>query len=91
MKKKSSGKRAVVNSDKYLSESGLQGGKVLGNNISLASFVGGIPLFIIGFFALIAITFDLGFPTNPAVIIAALLVTVIGLLLIIGGFSTLKT
>ncbi len=89
--KKSDGRSAVVTSDKYLSESGLQGGKVLGNTISLASFVGGIPPLIIGLFTLISITFNLGFPINPAVIIAALLVTVIGLLLIIDGFSTLKT
>ena len=89
--KKSSSRRAVITSDKYLSESGLQGGKVLGNHISLASFVGGIPLLIIGLFALIGIIFDLGFPSNAAIIIAALLVIAIGLLLILGGFSTLKT
>jgi putative Mn2+ efflux pump MntP len=69
----------------------LQGGKVLGNHISLASFVGGIPLFIIGFIALIGSVLDFGFPSNTAVIIAAVLVTLIGVLLIISGFSTFKT
>lgn len=80
----------MINSDKYLSESGLQGGKVLGNRISLVSFISGIPLFAIGFFAMFSIIFDLGFPTNSAAIISAVLVTVIGLLLILGGYSTLR-
>lgn len=88
--KKSNKKQVVVTSDNYISESGLQGGKILGNHISLASFVGGIPLCIIGLIALIGITLNLGFPSNSAVIIASVVVTVIGLLLIIGGFSTLK-
>jgi len=91
MKKKSGSTRAAVTSDKYLSESGLQGGKGIGNHISLSSFVCGIPLLIIGLFALIGIIFDLGLPSNTAVIIAALLVTVIGLLLILGGYRFLRT
>lgn len=76
----------VITSDKYLSESGTQGGKAISEHISLASFIGGIPLLIIGLISLIAIFLDLGFPTNTAVIIWALLVTIIGFLLVIGGY-----
>jgi len=83
--------RSVIMSDKYLSESGLQGGKVLGNHISLASFVGGIPLLIIGVIALILIILDPGFPSNTAIIIGVLLVTIIGLLLVIGGYTISQT
>lgn len=85
-KKKLDEDNTVITSDKYLSESGVQGGTVLGDHISLASFIGGIPFLIIGLISLFGIFFDLGFPTNSAVIIASILVTVIGLLLIIGGY-----
>jgi len=88
---KKTGKRSVVTSDKYLSESGLQGGKILGDHITLASFIIGIPFLIIGLIAMIGIIFDLGFPNNAAIIIAVLLITVIGLLLVIGGYAMYKT
>lgn len=46
----------------------------------------GVPFVIIGVSALMSMVFGLGFPTNSAVIILAFLVSVIGLLLIIGGY-----
>jgi hypothetical protein len=73
--------------DKNIRDSGVQGGRSIGENLSLGSFIVGIPFFIIGLFALFNMVFGFGFPTNTANIIAALLVTVIGLLLIIGGYS----
>ena len=71
---------------KDIKEAGLQGGKTIGNNLSLLSFIIGIPLFIIGLYAIISMLFGLGFPINMATIILVLLVNVIGLLLIIGGY-----
>jgi hypothetical protein len=35
--------------------------------------------------------FDFGFPTHAAAIIGALLITVIGLLLVIGGYNFYRT
>lgn len=90
-KKPSEGKRSVITSDKYLSESGIQGGKVLGEHISLGSFIVGIPFFIIGLIALIGMLFNLGFPTNSAIILGSVLITIIGLLLVLGGYHTYKT
>ncbi len=81
----------VIMSDKYLSESGLEGGKVIADHISLGSFIIGIPLLIIGAIALISILFDFGFPNHAAGIIGAFLVTIIGLLLVIGGYNIYKT
>lgn len=75
----------IIKSDKYLSESGVQGGKIIGEYIILGSFIIGIPFFIIGLCALFSILFGF-FSTNTAVIIGALLITVMGLLLIIGGY-----
>lgn len=77
--------KTVIMSDKYLSESGVQGGKIVGEHLVLGSFIVGIPFFIIGLITLFSILFDF-FSTNTAVIIAALLITAIGLLLIIGGY-----
>ena len=77
----------VIMSDKYLSESGVQGGKVIGEHISLGSFIIGIPFLIIGSVALIGMLFGFGFPTHAAGIIGALLITAIGLLLVIGGYN----
>jgi len=77
--------KTVIMSDKYLSESGVQGGKIIGEHLALGSFIVGTPFFIIGLITLFSILFDF-FSTNTAVIIGALLVTAIGLLLIIGGF-----
>lgn len=80
----------VIKSDKYISESGTQGGKILGEHLTLGCFIIGIPFFIIGLIAFFSILVGLGFPNNTANIIAALLVTVIGLLLIIGGYFNYK-
>jgi hypothetical protein len=73
-------------SDEYVSESGVQGGKIIGEHLALGCFLIGIPFFIMGLFALFDMLFGFGFPTNKAVIILVLLVIVIGLLLIIGGY-----
>lgn len=88
MAKKTSG--AVIMSDKYISESGAQGGKALGDNIVLFSLILGIPLLIIGLYALLSMLFGV-YPTNTAIIIAVILVTVIGLLMSIGGYSIYRT
>ena len=71
---------------KDIKESGLQGGKVIGHNLALFSFIIGIPLLIIGLYAIISMLFGFGFPINLATIILVLLVNAIGLLLIIGGY-----
>jgi len=71
---------------KDIKEAGLEGGKTIGNNLPLFSFIIGIPLLIIGLYAIISMLFGFGFPINMATIILVLLVNVIGLLLIIGGY-----
>ena len=92
MNKKTSEKdNTVIMSDKYLSESGVQGGKIIGEHLALVSFIMGIPLLIIGLIAIISMLFGFGFPTHTAGIIAALLVTIIGLLLVIGGYNIYRT
>jgi hypothetical protein len=78
-------------SDEYLSESGVQGGKAIGEHIVLGSFIFGIPFLIMGSYALINMLFGWGFPTHAAGIIGALLITVIGLLLVIGGYNIHRT
>lgn len=78
--------KTVIMSDKYISESGVQGGKVIGEHIVLGSLIAGIPLFLIGLYGIIGILLGI-FPTNTAIIILVLLVIVIGLLMIIGGYS----
>jgi len=75
---------------KDIKEAGLEGGKVIGNNLSLFSFIIGIPLLLIGLYALFSMLFGFGFPVNMATIILVLLVNVIGLLLIIGGYFIYK-
>jgi hypothetical protein len=76
-----------VELDKNIRDSGIQGGKIIGEKLALGSFIIGIPLLIIGLYALCNMLFCFGFPINTADIIAVLLVTIIGLLLIIGGYS----
>ena len=90
VKKTSEEDNTVIMSDKYLSESGVQGGKIIGEHIALGSFIIGIPFLIIGLIALIGMLFGF-FPTNTAIIILVLLVTVIGLLLVIGGYNIHRT
>jgi len=81
----------VIMSDKYISESGVQGGKVIGEHIVLGSLIIGIPFLLIGIYSIINILFGWGFPTHTAGIIMALLVTVIGLLLVIGAYNIYST
>ncbi len=71
---------------KDIKEAGLQGGKVIGDKLSLLAFIIGIPMLIIGMYPLFSILLGFGFPINLANIILILLVNVIGLLLIIGGY-----
>jgi len=82
--------KGVLMSDKYISESGVQGGNVLSDHISLLSFIIGIPFLIIGVITLIGIFFNFGFQKNAAIIIGAFLVSIIGLLLVIGGYFIYK-
>ena len=70
---------------KDLKESGLQGGKVIGNNLSLISFIIGMPLLILGIYGLIML-FGFGYNLNLANIILVILVIIIGALLTIGGY-----
>jgi hypothetical protein len=63
---------------KDIKEAGLQSGKVIGDKLSLFSFIIGIPLLIIGLYGLLNMLFDFGFHV--------MLVNLIGLLLIIGGY-----
>ena len=88
MSKKTS--KTILMSDKYLSESGAQGGKAIGEHIVLGSFICGITLLILGLYGSFSMLIGV-FPTNTAIIILVLLVTIIGLLLIIGGYSIYKT
>ncbi len=79
-----------LESDKNIRDSGIQGGKIIGEKLAEASFLIGVTFFIIGVFALVSIAVGLGYPLNTAAIIAALLVTIIGLLLIVGGYAIQK-
>jgi hypothetical protein len=74
-----------------IKESGIQGGKVIGENLAILSFIIGIPLLIIGMYALINILFGFGFPTNVAIIILVIIINVIGFLLVIGGYFIYKS
>ena len=69
----------------------MQGGKIIGEHIALFSFIFGITFLIIGLILLIGMLLGFGFPTHTAGIILALLVTVIGLLLVIGGYNIHRT
>ena len=71
---------------KDIKEVGLQGGKVIGDKLSLLSFIIGTPLLIIGLYAIFNMLFGFGFPINMATVILVILVNIIGLLLIIGGY-----
>jgi hypothetical protein len=70
---------------KDIKESGLQGGKAIGNNLSLISFIIGIPLLILGIYGLIML-FGFGYILNLANIILVIMVMIIGALLTIGGY-----
>ena len=68
-----------------LKKSGLQGGKVIGNNLSLFSFIIGIPLLILGIYGLVLL-FGFGYDLYLANIILIIFVFIIGALLTIGGY-----
>jgi len=92
MSKKSTKKdNTVITSDKYISESGIQGGKIIGEKLALGSFIIGIPLILIGLYGLFSMVFNLGFKQNNANIIMILVVIILGILLTIGGYNIYKT
>jgi len=72
---------------KDLKEAGLQGGKTISDKLAIFSFVIGIPLLVIGLYALFNMFFGLGFDINLATIILVIIVNALGLLLIIGGYN----
>ena len=82
--------KTVITSDKYISESGVQGGKVIGEHIVFGSFLVGTPLFILGLIGIFMLLFD-KIPLYTANIILVLLLTVIGLLFIIGGYNIYRS
>lgn len=90
-KKTSKKDNTVIMSDKYLCESGIQGGKVLGEHLALGSLIIGITLLIIGIYGLLNVLLGWGFPTNSAIIILVILVIVIGLLMTIGGYNIYRS
>ena len=69
--------------------SGIQGGKVIGNNLMVFSFTIGLPLLILGLAGIISTLLGF-FPTNSAVIILVLIVTAMGALLTTGGYFIYK-
>ena len=92
MNKKTTKKdNTVIMSDKYISESGVQGGKIIGEHLALGSLIFGIPLLIIGLYGLINMLFGWGISTDIAIIILVLLVFIIGLLMTIGGYSIYRS
>ena len=90
MNKETPKDNTVIMSDEYLSESGLQGGKALGDNLSLFSFVVGVPLLLLGLFGIYSIFFNSSFESNLAIIILVVLVTIIGALMTMGGYFLRK-
>jgi hypothetical protein len=89
-KKTSSKDNTVIKSDKYLTESGTQGGKILGDNLSLFSFVIGIPLLLVGIFGVFSILYNSNFESNMAIIILVVLFLIIGCLMTLGGYFLQK-
>ena len=81
------GDKTVIMSDKYISESGVQGGKVIGEHIVLGSLIFAIPFLIMGLIGLFMLFVFGTIAANTANIILMLLFTVIGLLLIIGAYN----
>ena len=70
--------------------SGIQGGRIIGEKISLFSFILGIPLIIVGFFALSSMILNFGFPRNSANFILISITIIIGILLTTGGYLIYK-
>jgi len=76
-----------IESDKYIRDSGVQGGKIIGEKLALLAFIIGIPILTIGIYSLFNMLFGFGFPMNTATIILVLLAIVGGLLMTIGGYT----
>jgi hypothetical protein len=70
-----------------LKESGLQGGKIIGEKLAIFSFIIGIPMLAVGLYASFNMLFGFGFDINMATIILVLIVNTLGLLLIISGIN----
>jgi len=75
---------------KDIKVSGLQGGKIVGDKLALFSLVMGIPLLFVGFYALISMIFDLGFPMNTATLILVMVIISLGSLSTIAGVLLYK-
>ena len=77
-------------SDDYVSESGVQGGKIIAEHLALGCFLVGIPFFLIGVFSLCYMLFVGGLPEALSGILILFspqsLATIIGASLIIGGY-----
>ena len=77
-------------SDEYLMESGVQGGKIIAEKLVWGYFLIGIPLFAIGIFSWFYMVFVSGVPSDWPIVLYILnpqtLATIIGLILIIGGY-----
>ena len=91
MNKKASEKdNTVIMSDKYISESEVQGGKIISEKLELGCFIIGILLFSIGIFIQFYMLFFTGFPNDWPIILYLFspqsLAIIIGLLLIISGY-----
>jgi len=69
-----------------IEESGLQGGKTLGDHLYLLSFVIGIPMLIVGVLSCVNMLFNMGMIINSATIILVIITTIIGALMTIGGY-----
>jgi hypothetical protein len=75
---------------KDIKVSGLQGGKVIGHNLALFSFIMGIPLILAGLYGFFNMAFGLVFPVNNATVILVLVVLSLGSLFTIGGYFLYK-
>ena len=89
-KKRRTGAKGLDFFSEDIKESSIQGGKAIGNNLALLSFIIGIPLLLIGLYSLINLLFRQWPNVNTAIIIAVLLVNTIGILLVIGGYFVYK-
>ena len=77
----------TIELDKNLRDSGVQGGKIIAEHLVLGCFLIGVPFLMIGLSAVLSMVLGNGYPTNTAIIIGAVLAMVIGLLLIISGYT----
>jgi hypothetical protein len=87
--KKTEGDRTVILSDKDLSESGVQGGKIIAEHLVVGSFLFGFSFLGIGLFSLFYMVFVTGLPKNLSLILLMFspqsLAIIIGVLLLIGA------